>query len=311
MSVAQQEIERIAKKSNGIVGVYARHLESDQILTHNAEEPFPMASTYKIGMAIKLLQHVEKGDFSLDQMIELTPEDLSPGSGMLTPHLPHPGLALSIYNLLETMMTLSDNTATDKILTLIDGPQAVTEWLHSIGIKGMRIDRPTKSILCDAFGIPRPEGKWSLQTFQDQVKKSTEEAHQTAARTFIADPQDTSTPSAMVSLLTQLHRNELLCEENTALLIDVMKRCQTGEDRINGLLPPKTIVAHKTGSIRRVAINDAGFIITPNTGPIALAIFTKSAKDKDFIKVIDCEQTAAHVARTVYDYFLFSQKTQG
>jgi beta-lactamase class A len=155
-----------------------------------------MASTYKIGMAIKLLQHIEKGELALDPMVELTPEDLSPGSGMITPHLPHPGLALSIYNLLETMMTLSDNTATDKVLNLVGGPQTVTEWLHKIGIEDMRIDRPTKSLLCDAFDIPEPEGKWSLKDFQDQIKESTEDKQEAAARTSIADPRDTSTPTS-------------------------------------------------------------------------------------------------------------------
>ena len=104
VQTATKEIERIAEKANGVVGVFAHHLESNQTLTFNPNEPFPMASTYKIGMAIKLLQHIEKGELALDQMVELTPEDLSPGSGMITPHLPHPGLALSIYNLLETMM---------------------------------------------------------------------------------------------------------------------------------------------------------------------------------------------------------------
>ena len=112
----------------------------------------------------------------------------------------------------------------------------------------------------------------------------------------------------MVTLLTNLHRHELLNQENTTLLKNVLTRCQTGNERILGLLPPGTTVAHKTGSIRRCTVNDAGFITMPdNAGHIALAIFTTSATDKDFMKVSDCEKTIANIARAIYDYFLFTQ----
>jgi len=48
VQTATKEIERIAEKANGVVGVFAHHLESNQTLTFNPNEPFPMASTYKI-----------------------------------------------------------------------------------------------------------------------------------------------------------------------------------------------------------------------------------------------------------------------
>lgn len=304
----EKEIENLASLAGGTVGVCALHIESNQKLTLNASESFPMASTYKIAMAARLLQLVEAGELTPDQMIELAPHDLSPGSGMITSHLHHPGLSLSVYNLLDIMMTLSDNTATDLVLNLVGGGAAVTQWLHHNGIDNMRIDRSTKTLLCDAFDISEPHGEWSLQYFQDQMKEATTEAQQTAARAFSKDLQDTSTPDAMVSLLVQIFRNELLQEEQTTLLIDIMQRCQTGIKRIKGLLPPETLVAHKTGSIGRIAVNDAGFITLPNdAGHIAMAIFTKSSEDEDFIKVATCEQAIAHITRTIYDYFLFTQ----
>jgi beta-lactamase class A len=79
-----------------------------------------------------------------------------------------------------------------------------------------------------------------------------------------------------------------------------MRRCQTGDARIKGFLPPETEVAHKTGSIGG-SVNDAGIVTLPdNAGHVVLVLFVKEGSKSDA-----SEKAIAQIARAVYDYFLF------
>ena len=60
---------------------------------------------------------------------------------------------MSVANLLELMMTVSDNTATDVLTKLAGGPAAVTGWVRAQGVEGLRVDRDTAGIIRDFFGI--------------------------------------------------------------------------------------------------------------------------------------------------------------
>ena len=61
-----------------------------------------------------------------------------------------------------------------------------------------------------------------------------------------------------------------------ALLLSILRRCQTGEARLKGLLPAGTEVAHKTGTAAGIN-NDVGIITLPNgAGHIAIAVFIES-----------------------------------
>ena len=90
---------RLAKITDGVVGVSALHIESNRRLTLNGEDRFPMASSYKIPIAVQLLARVDRGEVRLDQMVTIEPHDLHPGSGTLTSLFNKPGVSLSVRNL--------------------------------------------------------------------------------------------------------------------------------------------------------------------------------------------------------------------
>lgn len=56
---------------------------------------------------------------------------------------------------------------------------------------------------------------------------------------------------------------EALSADSTALLKEIMERCETGETRLKGLLPKGTVIAHKTGTIGGTT-NDVGVITLPH-----------------------------------------------
>jgi beta-lactamase class A len=106
----------------------------------------------------------------------------------------------------------------------------------------------------------------------------------------------------MTRLLAKIWRGEALSRPNTDLLLDIMRRCETGENRIKGLLPSDVVVMHKTGTLNLGVANDVGIITLPNNaGHVALSVFVKEST----LDIAAQERTIAHVARAVYDYFLF------
>jgi beta-lactamase class A len=298
----EREISRAAKSAGGTVGVSAIHIESGRRIILNSSERFPMASTYKVPIAVQLLARVDQGEITLDQMIELKPWDLHPGGGTLTTLLNKPGVVLSVRNLLELMLLQSDNSATDILLRLAGGPEAITACVRALHIQDMEINRPTINLIADCTGYTLPpENEWTPELFKKLYNATTPESRKAAARKFEADPRDTSTPEAMAMLLERIYRGDLLQPESRALLLDMMERCQTGEARLKGILPSETIVAHKTGTIGGIA-NDVGIISLPNdAGHVAIGVFVKSSEKP----ISGREHAIAHIARAVYDFFLF------
>ena len=298
-----QELERIVKLAKGKVGVCAVHLESGKQVSLNLQERFPMASTIKVAIAVQLFTKIEKGELSLMTMVDLQPSDLHPGSGTLDVLFAKPGVQLSVQNLLELMMVISDNSATDILLRLVGGVEAVRERLKILGIQGMNVDRSIIQLLADLDGVTLPPiEQWTLGFYSRLESTSTPELKKAAAVKLATDPRDTSTPEAMVNLLTQIYQGKALKPESRALLLGVMERCRGGLNRLKGYLPPETVVAHKTGSLDASATDDVGIITLPgDAGHIAIAVFVGQSAQE----LPEREQTIAHLSRTIYDYFLF------
>lgn len=299
------ELERIAGTIDGVVGVGAIHVESDRAIARNGDVSFPMASTYKVPIAVRLLTLVDQGELSLDDMIDLQPGDLHPGSSMISRLLDDPGVSLSHHNLLELMLLISDNSATDLCLKSAGGGAAVTRQMQDLGIEGLRVDRPTVELIVDWLGLSGLDTgeSFRLTDYREQARNLTSEQRSQAAKKFDDDPRDTSTPLASAKLLVAIQLGETLSSESNSLLLDIMHRCETGENRLKGLLPQGTAVAHKTGTIGGTT-NDIGIIILPDgAGHVAIAVFVKESTDD----VSDRERVIAQIARSVYDYFLFAE----
>ncbi len=300
----ERELARLVKVTDGTVGVAALHLESGRRVTLNNGEAYPMASTFKVPVAVQLLTLVDEGKLALNQMIELKTSDLSPGSGTLSDLFNQPGVALSLRNLLELMLLISDNSATDVCLRLAGGGEAVTARMRALGIEGINVNRSTRELIADWLGIQSlpSRDEHTLDGYSKLAKAVTPDHGKLANEKFISDARDTSTPEGMARLLERIWKKDCLKPASAELLYDIMRRCRTGDARLKGLLPRGTEVAHKTGSIGGTA-NDVGIVTLPdNAGHVALAVFVKAAT-KD---MAERERAIAEVARAVHDYFLFN-----
>lgn len=302
------EIRRLAEVAGGRVGVAAVHLETGRAVYLNRGEAFPMASSYKVPIAVQLLTRVDWGQIRLDSMVTLQPGDLHPGSGTLTELFDDPGVALSLRNLLELTLLISDNSATDLVLRTAGGPQAVTARMRELGVQGIRVDRPTVHLIGDWLGIRELRGDdVSPQRFSELAAAVPEAERRAAAAAFETDARDTSTPEDMALLLQKICRGEGLSSTSAELLLDIMRRSTTGTGRIKGMLPPDVQVSHKTGTIGGTT-NDVGIIRLPDqAGHVAVVVFVKESERS----VEQRERAIALISRAAYDYFLFNPGVAG
>jgi beta-lactamase class A len=300
----EQQLEFVARATDAVTGISATHIESGRSISIKGVESFPMASAFKLPVAVQILSLVDEGKLTLDKMVPLEPPDLHPGSGKLTELFFHPGVSLSIANLMELMLVISDNTAADVVLREAGGPAAVTARMKTLGLSGIRVDRSTALLISawqGATNIP-PETEWNRTIWDPLYNAVPQSVHMQARRTQMRDPRDTATPDDMTTLLVRLWKRDLLTPQSSRFLIDMLGRCETGKSRIRGMLPDGTIVAHKTGSLGGV-VNDAGVITLPgDAGHIALSVFTKASGKPEEIS----EKAIAEVSRTIYDFFVFT-----
>lgn len=297
----EAEIQRLASAIDGVVGVAAWRLDGQGArIGVNADQAFPMASTYKVAIAGKILSDVDAGRLSLDRMIDVDPAMMVP-SEVIADRFIHPGVSLSVYNLLELMLTQSDNTATDVLMAAAGGPAQVTAWVRGLGVDGLRVDRDTNALLRDFFGV---HGEGTLeQAFEAAARQNPKllERGAGAYPPFDTDPRDTATPEAMAQLLTRLFAGKALSPASTEVLTGIMQRCRTCGARLRGLLPAGTVVADKTGTVGGT-VNSVGVIDLPDGRRVVTAVFVKESN----APVPDRERVIAEIARSVRDYYLFA-----
>ncbi len=292
----------LARQTDGTVGVAVQRIGGGPVYTLNAGQTFPMASTFKIAVAGAVLARIDKGDFKLDTMVTVDPAVWVQSAG-ITEQMKHPGVALSVHNLLELMLTRSDNTATDVMVTEAGGPAAVTAWLRKVGVtSGQRVDADTARLIYRALNITPGPGSFKdniERAFAADPSKRDMDQKRTPNTPFNNDPRDASTPEAMVQLLAVIQSGKALSASSTKVLIEIMERCITGEKRLKGLLPQNTVVAHKTGTLMSIA-NDVGIVTMPDGSKFAIAAFVKG----DTKGVDTQERVIAEIARTAYDHYL-------
>ena len=292
------KIEKLSERLVGRIGLAAQEIGSKEMITINGDETFVMASTYKVAIAVALLDRVDKGEVKLTDLIDITQEMMVAGDNAIALNFVHPGIKLSIANLIEPMITESDNTATDVCLKLAGGPEAVTKMMRSIGITDLRVDRYTSEILRDFYGLP---DKAYASVLAEAIAKDPTLAAKQPDRNLKfekEDPRDQTSPNAMLELLLAVDSGKALSENSREFLLGVMSRTRTGGGRLKGLLPKGTPVAHKTGTIGGVA-NDVGFVTLPDGRRFAIVVFTKSSTTPEAYR----DRAIAEVTRTLYDFY--------
>ena len=230
---------------HGKVTLYAENLSSGKTVSLGGEQPVRTASTIKLAIMIECFAEANEGKLDLGEMLTLTGPEKVSGSGILQEL--SDGDKLPVRDMIDLMIVLSDNTATNLILNRIGG-DAVNARMQSLGLTYTRVmrkimsdDKPGVSSGITREGRKSENKQWGLGR---------------------------SSPYEMVTLLGKLYRGELVSRKASDEMLAILKHQR---DR-NGLGRDmnELVVAEKTGALDHLR-SDVGILYTPG-GPIAMAV---------------------------------------
>jgi beta-lactamase class A len=294
---AEAEIARLGALSKGQVGVTATHLGNGMSLAVADDAMYPPCSTVKMPLAAALLDKVDRGELKLGDLVEVRESEMNPVG--IADDYPHPGVALSVANLLEATITRSCNTCTDVLFRLVGGPAGVMAYLDRVGLREFSIERTMRVALGVLHELPLPPDDVSMREFLGRQPFEVLDARNRPNAEFHHDQRDMCTPRAMQSLLERIWKGELLRPETRDLLLGCMSRTITGEHRIRARLPPGMKFASKSGSGAGAAV-DVGYLTLPaDRGTVALTAFVMGSP----LTMAEREAVLADIGRLIGDYF--------
>lgn len=217
-------LERM-RNASGRVSLYYQPLDGGCALMHNENEPLIAASVIKIPIMVEAFRQFEAGILSPDDVHVLRDAEKMPSCGAL--NRMHDGLEVSLRDLVELMIVLSDNTATNILIDLL-GKDNVNATLQAYGI--------TRSVL--------------------RRKLFDREAH-------LAGIENTVTAQDMGILLEKMYRGELISEAASREMLEILRN-QKLNGKMPFYLKPRGIAsAHKTGEDDGIT-HDVGIVFARN-----------------------------------------------
>jgi beta-lactamase class A len=254
---AQAQLVKLERTLAGRLGVFALNTANGKQLSYRGDEYFPMCSTFKVILASAILKRSTQIDGLMYQRIKYQQSDLVTYSPITERYVKD---GMTVDALCAAAIQYSDNTASNLLMKILGGPEAVTTFARSIGDRQFRLDR------------------W-----------------ETALNSSIpGDRRDTSTPNAMGLSLQRLTLGDAL-EPRLQLKLRVwLQGNTTGAARIRAGVPADWQVGDKTGTGDYGTANDIALIWPPRRSPVVVAIYTTQG-EKDAKARNDLIASAARI----------------
>src|SRR3981081_512427 len=197
------DLDKIEVESGGRLGVAVLDTLNGDRAGRRVDERFPMCSTFKLLAAAAVPARVDANRERLDRRIRFEASEVVVNSPITKDR--HGGAGMSLVELCEAAMTVSDNTAGNLLLASLGGPAGLTGYARS--------PRGT---------VPR----------LDRIEPELNEA-------IPGDPRDTTTPAAMLANLHTLALENTLSAKSRDQLLQWLVGNKTGDTRLRGGLPAR------------------------------------------------------------------------
>jgi beta-lactamase class A len=280
-SYIRDRVNELGRTFDGRVGIAVRAIDDGWSTGWKADEYYPQQSVSKLWVSITAMDAVDKGKVSLDDPVTLTRDDLTvfhqPIRDLI---LGGGGYTTTLGDLMVKAITTSDNTANDKLMRAVGGPEAVRAMIREKRIGSVRFyngERALQSRIAGLLWSPSYSIGNAFFEARDALPLSVRSA---AFRRYVEDPYDGAAPSAIVNALARLKRHELLSPASTDRLLDIMSHTKTGANRLKGGLAPGWVLNHKTGTGQELGgqqagYNDIGILTAPDGKSYSVAVMIK------------------------------------
>jgi beta-lactamase class A len=216
-------IKALDSTLSGVLGFAAIDLQTGGRMGHNADTVFPQASSIKIPIMIEVFRAVRSGKLKLDTPVTLEKPDAVGGSGHLRILLRSHSVTVTIHDLVAAMIETSDNTATNRLISLV-GMDAVNATLGHMGLSVTRLQR---------------------RMLEPGAAK--------------ADRENISTPNEMATIAELLYRGKAVDEEASREMIEILKLVNAN---FRESIPDAIPIASKPGELNGVRA-ETGIVFLP------------------------------------------------
>src|ERR1700709_2206955 len=227
------------RDTGGRIGVYAENLSTGAKIAWRADKRFVMCSTFKASLAAFVLARGDNGEDRVDGMVAYGPKDIEEYAPVAKHNLPQG--AMSVADMCEAMVELSDNTCANALLARVGGPAALTEFWRRAGDTVSRLDHN-----------------------EPELNRSPP-----------GDPHDTTTPAAMAGNLRRFLLGTVLTPSSRAQLTQWMVDCKTGNNRLRGGVPADWKIGDKTGNNGKDASGDIAIAWPTSGGPVLVTAYAQ------------------------------------
>jgi beta-lactamase class A len=266
----------------GEMGVFAKNLANGETIEIDADTRYPTASVIKLAVLVEAFQRIADGALSLDTRVVLRDRDKVGIGDSGTLNELHDGVELTISDLLNLMIVVSDNTATNLLVARL-GTAKVNERMEQYGLKHTKIFRPT-------FRDGHPDCCAELE------------------REF---GLGMSTPRETATLMELIATGRAVNQEASKQMASILRR-QQDLNMIPRRLPSGAgfTIANKTGtdaekqpgaSGERGHIHNDTAIVTTPKGTYLLAIFTRRGKSRTWTADNEALVAGGEVSRLIYE----------
>jgi beta-lactamase class A len=238
---ADKQLDDLEKKTGGRLGISVLDTETNISLGHRESERFPLCSTYKALAVGYVLARVDQGQEKLDRRVTYGKESVVTYSPETEKHAGTDGM--TVAELCNAAITLSDNTAGNLLLDSFGGPAALTAWLRTTGDTETRLDRNEPDV--------------------NQAVKD--------------DPRDTTTPETMLDTIGLLTLGNTLSDTSRDQLSNWLIANKTGDARLRAGMPKEWRVGDKTGTGQNGSYADVAVVWPPERGPLLVVTFVAEA----------------------------------
>ncbi|MEK7432640.1 MAG: serine hydrolase [Cyanobacteriota bacterium] len=249
-------INELISKIKGDIGIYAENILSKKKITLNEKKIFPSASVIKIFILYNLFQNIFNKKIDINSKLFFEEKNLIPDSPYFETLEIKSG-EVSLYNVLHSMITVSDNTSTNLLIELL-GFDNINNSIKELDLKNTKLQRKMYDFESREKGIDNFTTPEDIALF---LKKLTNNRIITKKEIEIFDIFNIATKNYI-----------------SYAILKILSEQKDLEKIPSGFTNNNYLIAVKAGELPNIR-NDAGIIITDDNNYL-ISIFTENVEDE-------------------------------
>jgi beta-lactamase class A len=275
--VPAEAIQTLFERAGCAGHLCVQSLDGTREVAVEADELVSPASVIKVPIAMVAQVQFEEGALDPRERVTMPGDDPVPGPVNFS--LYQDDVQASLRDLVVSMLTISDNVATDALVDRL-GIDTINFYLRRLGLANTVMTSNLRTMI-DAIGRDAGFADWAAMmsgTAQLKDQAETDRVDALVLAGAVLDPARgfRTTPRDMALLLRLIWTDKVGPPKACDRIRQIMRR-QLTRNRLASAFAPPVRVAAKSGSLIGVLRNEVGVIEYPDGDKYVAAVFTQTS----------------------------------